>query len=316
MGLRRALLVASCLVIMAPAVQAAPTAREEGKARFERAIRFFEDGQYEVALVEFRASMAAYKSRAAALDIAICLRKLGRYDEELEVLDEVKRDFPPTNKSETAEIETARKEALDRVALVTVTVTERDATVRVDGRERGKSPLEPLRISAGARRISVEKEGYRTFETTLDLPARVEKTVAVTLVPVETHAVAPSAPPPPLPPPPPAKRSAPLWPAFVIGGAGVAAAGVGLAFLGLRAGTVSDGKAQCQPGLTDVTVFSRCQTLEDRAKTQGTVATALLITGGALVVGAGIYALVRPRAPAPKLACAPGPLAIACAARF
>lgn len=317
-----ALALGSGALGQAQAAEPAAAQRDEAKSRFDRAIRLFEDGSYESALVEFRTSMVGYPTRVAAFNIAVCLRKLGRFDEEEDALAYVEQHFPTTKRAQQEELRKAQQEAADRIATLTLAVREAGAAIFVDGRARGESPQGPLRVSSGVRVVTVRKVGFRPFEVRLDLPARTARTVDVAL---EADVEAPARVDAPTVRAPAAEAPVarpPLWPVFVLGGAGLAAGGVGAVFLGLRAGTVADAQDTCRPGLTDVATFGTCQTLERRASRQ-TVASGIAIgAGAALVVGAGVYAMVRgSKSPArassrPRVDCAPGLLGAICTGSF
>ena len=313
------------LSLGAAATHAAPTAaqvRAEAKSRFDRAIRLFEDGNYESALVEFRTSMVGYPTRVAAFNITVCLRKLGRFDEEEDALGYVAERFPSTRRADVVELERARQEAADRIATLTLSVNEPGATVWIDGRRRGETPLAPLRVSAGVRTVQIKKSTFHTYEVRLDLPARTERTLVVALeaetAPPHTD-LAPRAEtsPPSLPPRAPRSR-APLWPAFALGGAGLATGVAGAVFLGLRSGTVGDARGTCRPGLTDTSTFATCEDLEGHARTQGLLGGVLLGSGAALLVGAGVYLGVRGASdrPAVSLRCAPALGGLGCTGSF
>jgi hypothetical protein len=311
---------AFALCVVSPSHAAEPDAhqREEARSRFDRAIRLFENGNYESALVEFRTSMVGYPTRVAAFNIAVCLRKLGRFDEEEDALAFVAEHYPATKRAQVEELRSARQQAADRIATLTLDVNEAGAAIFVDGRARGESPQGPLRVSAGVRFVTVRKTGFVPFELRLDLPARTERSVKVMLATEDERPARPEPIAGPVAKPPVVTSRLPIWPAFVLGGGGVAAVGVGAVFLGLRAGTVADGRDTCRPGLTDASVFGACQSLDQRARTQAIASGILIGTGAALVVGAGIYAVVRSSRSSQhaRLACAPSLLGAVCTGSF
>jgi|GEM_PF-2532469 len=288
----------------------AADAKAAAKARFERAVRLFEDGNYEAALVEFRTSIGDYPTRTAAVNITICFRKLGRYDEEKDALDELERSFPTTKRSELESLARARAEVADRLGTVAFSNLPPGTQITIDGRERGETPLAaPIAVSAGIRTVRATKRGYRPFERRVDVPARKDIVLSAGLEeePSAPAVVAPA----PAPPKALERTRAPVWPGIALAAGGVVAGGVGVFVLSSRESVVSDAKALgCAPGLTSAALFSQCQTLEDRSRTRGTLGAVFLAGGGALVAGGLLYWVARggKDAPAPSqaLRCAPG----------
>lgn len=307
----------SALSLGAGTVAASPggnTAAEEpkaaAKARFERAVRLFEDGNYEAALVEFRTSIGDYPTRTAAVNITICFRKLGRYDEEKDALDELERSFPTTKRSEIESLARARAEVADRLGTVAFSNLPAGTLITIDGRERGETPLAaPIAVSAGIRTLRATKRGFRPFERRIDVPARKDVVVAASLeaeptTPVLVTTVAPTR------PTAPANHRAPLWPAVALATGGVVAGGVGVLFLSSRESAVSDAKSLgCAPNLTSASLFAQCQSLENRSSSRATLGTVFLAGGGALLAGGVIYWVARggkePETAA-AIRCAPG----------
>lgn len=273
---------------------AAADPKAAAKARFERAVRLFEDGNYEAALVEFRTSIGDYPTRTAAVNITICFRKLGRYDEEKDALDELERSFPTTKRSEIESLARARAEVADLLGTVAFSNLPAGTSITIDGRERGETPLAaPIAVSAGIRTLRATKRGFRPFERRIDVPARKDVVVSASLeaeptTPVLVTTVAPTR--PAVPPSP----RAPLWPAVALAAGGVVAGGVGVVFLSSRESAVSDAKSLgCAPNLTSASLFAQCQSLENRSSSRGTLSAVFLAGGGALLAGGVIYWMAR-----------------------
>jgi tetratricopeptide (TPR) repeat protein len=154
-------------------VAAGDTRKTDARARFERGVGLFMDGNYESALVEFRTSIHDYPTRTTAVNIAVCLRKLGRYDEEQEALQALEASFPATSEADAADLERSKAAVADHLGTIRISGAPSGAQIFVDGRLRGATPLAaPLVVSSGARVLRVELAHYVTFEKRFELPAK------------------------------------------------------------------------------------------------------------------------------------------------
>ncbi|MBK7401299.1 MAG: PEGA domain-containing protein [Myxococcales bacterium] len=161
----------------APAGSTAPSAsgsagaddakkKEEAKEHFVKGLQLFQEEAWDAALAEFTVSMSLYPTRNAMKNAAVCLRQLGRFDEALTMYENLLKQFagqiPPQD------LETVNKAVTDLRGLTGTIEIESNvtgATVVIDGKERGKTPLAaPVIVSAGTRIVRVSKEGYVPFE--------------------------------------------------------------------------------------------------------------------------------------------------------
>ncbi len=141
------------------------------KELFFRGVKLLEAGDPERALDAFSRSRATIPRRGSTVNAAICLERLGRYDEALELYEEVltrfAADLPEADRAGlTATMATLRK----RVGAVNISANVTDASVQIDGRARGTLPLTtPLRVTQGAHVVRVVKNGYETYSTKVDV---------------------------------------------------------------------------------------------------------------------------------------------------
>jgi hypothetical protein len=153
--------------------------KDEARQRFERGLSLFRAGAYEAALAEFFRSRELFRTRAAAENAALSLQKLGRFDEALDLLDEVDRDYPDLPPAERAQLRAQRAELVELVSTLDITVDQGGASVLVDNRDYGKTPLgSSIRVSAGSHLVRIYKEGFAPFERRIDVAGR--RTLAVT----------------------------------------------------------------------------------------------------------------------------------------
>jgi len=106
-------------------------------------------------------------------NLAICLRKVGRFDEALDMFEALLRDFPDLP---PADRELARREIselLSSVGTLEIRDAPPGARVSIDGVERGTTPLPgPVRLPAGTHTVRVLKDGALPFEARIDLAGR------------------------------------------------------------------------------------------------------------------------------------------------
>ncbi len=157
------------------------------KSLFRNGIAMFDAGDYERALDFFQRSREAYPSPLNWMNVALCLDKLGRFDEALDAYETTLVTFGDAlDPSDRAAIASATSVLRGKVARLDVSANA-TGTVLVDGRERAKLPLkDPIRVLAGHHVVRVVKDGYKTWEggadpkpgETLPLDAKLEPLAA------------------------------------------------------------------------------------------------------------------------------------------
>src|SRR5262245_55221309 len=94
--------------------------KQEARAHFDRGIALFEEGAWDAALAEFTRSREIYVTRAATSNAALCLQKLARYDEALDLFEALLRDYPNMPAEEKKAAERAVVELGSRVGYVEI----------------------------------------------------------------------------------------------------------------------------------------------------------------------------------------------------
>jgi hypothetical protein len=178
----------------APAAPVAPTGTatatdaarlEEAKALFRRGVLLLNAGDTERALEVFLRSRALVPSAKNTVNAAICLERLDRYDEALEMYEEVlarfAADLDADDRQSLAPVMAGLRGKIGYVELS----SNVDGLVVVDGKPRGRLPLTTaLRLIPGPRQLRVVKDGYRTFEQTLDVQAGKASAIDAELEPL------------------------------------------------------------------------------------------------------------------------------------
>jgi hypothetical protein len=170
-----------------PASPTEPAQRNDARAEFDRGIVLFEQGSFDRALALFRRSLEMYPTRAAATNAALCLKRLGRFDEALDALEAMRERFGPLPPADQAEYDEEVAELSKQVGTLEVRGIEPGSQVEIDGIVRATAPLgSPLRVSRGEHRLRVTRADRAVVEEHVYLDSG--QTVAL-----ELHQTAPRA---------------------------------------------------------------------------------------------------------------------------
>lgn len=156
------------------------------KELFFRGVKLLEAGDAERALDAFLRSRATIPRRGNTLNAALCLEKLGRADEALELYEDViarfASDLPAPEK---AALTATMSELRGKLGAVVVNANITGASVQIDGRPRGTLPLSSsIRVSAGSHTLRVVKNGYETLVQTIVVEARQTQQIDVKIAPL------------------------------------------------------------------------------------------------------------------------------------
>jgi len=189
----RALPIWLAVAISSASVAPVAVAQVGDESKKADAIKHFEIGlelvkqeAWDSALAEFLRSRELYPTKNALRNAAVCLRELKRFDEALDMYDELLARFGSelTAVEKTAVAEDQKK--LDKfVGTLTIQTDTAGARVVVDGRERGVTPLaKPIRVTVGTRAITISKQGFAPFETKVMVSSGESKIVGAKLASV------------------------------------------------------------------------------------------------------------------------------------
>ncbi|HEY6562174.1 MAG TPA: tetratricopeptide repeat protein [Polyangiaceae bacterium] len=162
-------------------VPAADTPSEDavGSARrgqalqsFNQGTLLFEQGQYQAALHAFETSLALYPTRSALKNQALCLERLGRPSDALDVLEALPLRFPNFSPEERRAYDEKLAELSARVGFIELRGAEAGLEIRIGERVRGTTPLaSALRVSPGMQRVELRKAGAAPIVNTLEVRA-------------------------------------------------------------------------------------------------------------------------------------------------
>lgn len=172
----RALLAIALLTSAAPgrADEPPPPNVEEAKRLFEQGESLRAAGQFQAALEAYLKSRALVPRATNTLNVAVCLHALKRFDEAYEYFEEALSKYPEAQLSKEAR-DSAKATLADiegKVGRLDVSANV-DATLVIDGRTRGKLPLlAPVRAMPGKHVVRLIRDGFITFEQTVEIVAR------------------------------------------------------------------------------------------------------------------------------------------------
>ena len=182
------LLAVFTLTLAAPAfAQPAEDARlAEAKLHFLRGVDHTDRSEWDAALAEFLKSREILPTAKNTYNAAVCLRRVNRFDEALDMYEALLHDFPALvgEERQVAERELAQlKTSVGAIELRGQLVELDGAKIVIDTRDRGTFPLTaPLRVGAGTHTIRVSREGFLPFETRAEVVGMQTVTVNVQLV--------------------------------------------------------------------------------------------------------------------------------------
>jgi hypothetical protein len=143
-----------------PARAADDPATVEAKAHFDKAVRLFDDGDYNGALVEFTAAYDRRPSPGVLYNIGLTQKALFRVPEAIASLERYlaeAKNVPPARAKEVRQVITELRALLADVIL---DVTPPGAQLRVDGRTVGAAPAK-LQLPTGGHTLEFSLDGYK-----------------------------------------------------------------------------------------------------------------------------------------------------------
>jgi hypothetical protein len=157
----------------------------EAKAHFDKGLALLNEEAWAAALAEFMVSRELYPTRAATKNTAVCLRKLQRFDESLDMFETLLREFPNLPPETRKEAQQNIAELRELTGTIDIKGAEPGSAIVVSGQSRGEyPPISPLRVAAGAHLVRLVKEGFEPFETRVDVAGGQTATVTAKLRPL------------------------------------------------------------------------------------------------------------------------------------
>lgn len=161
--------------------------REEAAERFARGLRFYEDGDYRLALIEFERAYELVPNYRVLYNIGQVAIQLGRFARARHALEKYLELGGPQLSEERRRAVEADMEMLGaRTAHLDVSTTPPGAQVLVDDVPYGVTPLEgPLLLDAGEHTIVLRLEGHQNWSRRITLAGAEELELQAVLAPEE-----------------------------------------------------------------------------------------------------------------------------------
>lgn len=297
------------LVLATALLGAGPAFAQEDAADaatlFKQGKELYGEGKYQEAYEAYNKAWELQQGFDIAGNLGNVEMKLGKYSDAAVHLRYVIANLPPSYDPERRDAVLSRtkellNEALTHVALVTVAIEPEGASVSVDGKEIGTTPLaDELVLSKGEHKLVAKLDGHETLEHTIDAKGGSKETLRMSLKAAGSGDV----------PKKPGEEGAdsaddgPSIPIVIVGavlGLGAVGAGIGLH---VAAGGKASDREDLAASLSDQSACGaaapppECQEISDLTDDESTFSaagTALLIGGGVIVAATIVY-LVWPR---------------------
>lgn len=256
-------------------------ASDEGRDHFNRGVALFREGDYRAALAEFRRAYELSHNYRA-------LYNIGQTEFEVQDYAGARSSFQRYLAEGGAEIEAGRRAEVEadikklaaRVARIEIKTNTEGADILVDDVVIGQAPLrEPLLVSAGRRKITVQKGALPPATRFVELAGGDASSVTLDLAAAEPPARVVVAPAPAAPSPAPAPSRTGLW--LSLAGTGALTAGAVVTGI-LALGAHSDAEAKL--GTRGV----KAADIEAAHSKTATLALVTDVLGGAAIVMGGV----------------------------
>jgi len=172
----------ACVIVAAAVLLAGTTAFADARQHFMAGQDYYTQGRYEKAIAEFEEAYRLDPRPLLLYNIGQAWEKLG---DLVKAVDFLKRylDADPNNAERTTLLNklASLQERLDNTG-VQIKCAEADATVYVDGKEVGKTPIPGIvKLDAGAHKVQVSKKGFEDFKMSVAVTAGQSLPVDVAL---------------------------------------------------------------------------------------------------------------------------------------
>jgi hypothetical protein len=314
LALPLALLAAPC-----SAQETSDAKKDEAKALFKQGVGFYKEAKYAQALDKFQKTYDTWPHWRFHLNIGLCYKELSMYLEAKKELSLFLEEGAAQSEEDEANYFAAKKSlveaALDDldtiIAVLDVQVMPQGATVKVDGKIVGTSPLdEPVETNPGPHVLEVVAKGYETYREEFFVTEGQQKSFGIELIPLPQQPEVPLVPDQEQPEPegPTRHVAAPLF--WVMGGltvalaAGAAATGALTVMDHQEMSDLDDEAERARAGELGWSesdwddYYDDRQAVVDRGKLLGPLTTGLMIAAGAALVGTIVTGvLLHPFAP-------------------
>jgi tetratricopeptide (TPR) repeat protein len=195
--------LAVLLLLLAPMVASAQPGAEaetgagaekpgasEAAARYRRGLELYNEENFRGALAEFRKSYEITGEYRVLYNVAQVCYQLQDYVCAVTSFEQYLKDGGDNVSAERRQtVENEISKLRPRIATVSFVVNVEGASVTIDDVPLGKTPIEPVLLSAGAHRISVTKEGHIPISQAIEVAGAEKRTVRLQMEQAESSRV-------------------------------------------------------------------------------------------------------------------------------
>ena len=167
---------------------------EQARQRFAQGTKLYKDGDFDAALVQFERAYALKPNYKVLYNIGQTYFQLRQYVEARNAMQRyVREGGTQIDPEREAAVVKDLTDLEKRIANVTITVNVDGATVLVDGKKVGSTPLsDPIAVSEGQRSVSVEAPNRGVLQRLLQVAGGDTPTLVLTFQAMPVAAAAPS----------------------------------------------------------------------------------------------------------------------------
>ncbi len=159
------------------------TKKSEASTRYARGIELYKEENYKAALVEFKKAYELTNEYKVLYNIGQVCYQLQDYVCAVTSFEGyLKRGADEVSETRKTEVNGELKKLRPRIAEVTVVTSVDGVDITIDDIPRGKTPLKPVLLSAGAHRLTAIKEGKVAVTQQFEVAGADKPTIKIDLV--------------------------------------------------------------------------------------------------------------------------------------
>lgn len=147
------------------------SAHDDAKRHFERAHTLYKSGDLDTALAEFEAAYQSYPSPGVFYNIGILQKDLHRYPEAIATLERYLTEAKAQPKERVTEAAQLIAEMRAMLGHLVLTISPAGATVIIDGRRAGETPLAPVVLTPGHHVIELSAPDHEPLRKEVSIAA-------------------------------------------------------------------------------------------------------------------------------------------------
>jgi PEGA domain len=185
----RALVLVVILGLAIGLADAAPQApqdpREVARALVAEGHAAWDRGEWATALERYQSAFSHFPAPNLHYDLGLAYDKLGHEVEALESFQHFLSDAPGAPADARAHAQARVVELEKVVPLLEVLTDPTGATIHIDGKLVGKTPLAALRVAAGVHEVTAEKRGLTPITRHVTLDPGVRQALPIAMAPLD-----------------------------------------------------------------------------------------------------------------------------------